>query len=248
MITLPDTITKGQPWKYDVVCDFATPLPAKKIPYVNQYYVSPTDVAAEALRGNHYCYNYLIMNINSEGGLEHLCDVPYYDLKAPWTSSVSQALAALVFIRNNDEEYAQRVLDFMVMHHLRHDIFVEKANAIILNGWMYSLYALWKFMATFVVSRYERIFDNSIDRLSSILQGFQMKNGWTYYDAYQMPATEFYHKVHKELYEELQSITGRLPYMDFSGNMPRLSRSWYLLKKHGLRSVPLYFRVKKWSR
>jgi len=45
--TYPDAITKNRPYKW-----FNRTIPMSKVPYTNSYYINPTDVAAEALRGN----------------------------------------------------------------------------------------------------------------------------------------------------------------------------------------------------
>jgi len=241
--TYPDCVTKNRPfkWLYEI--------PMAKIPYTKNYYINPTDVAAEALRGNKVAYSFLQLNMDKDGGYRHYADMPYYNLKSPWTSAVSQALAAMAFIEYDEKEMAKKALDFMIKNHLSPggNFITEKADKIILNGWMIALIALHRYFGKYHDSSFELLFDKQVGTLQKTIGLFMFKNGWSMYDETGIPATKFYHDLHKELYTELSSITGRLPDIEFTDKNPKIRRFIHLAKKHHIKMLPIYVKMRMWK-
>ena len=243
MKTYPDCITKKSP------CKWLYGIPMAKVPYTRNYYINPTDMAAEALRGNKVAYSFLQLNMDKDGGFRHYADMPYYNLKSPWTSAVSQALAAMAFIKHDEREMANKSLDFMVSNHLSPGgLFIEeKAGKIILNGWMIAMLALHAYFGKYHDSGFELLFDKQILSLQQTICLFMFDNGWSMYDETGIPATKFYHDLHKELYGELQQITGRLPTVEFTDKNPKIRRLIYLAKRHHIKILPMYLKMRMYK-
>jgi len=189
--------------------------------------------------------------MEEDGSYHHNADMPYYGLKSPWTSAVSQALAAIAFIEHGECELAKKSLDYMIKNHMSPSgsFILEKGDQLIYNGWMIALLALHKYVGEFHDTNYELIFDKQIGKLARLtrLGLFTTKSNWTYYDWNGQPASKFYHELHKELYTELQEITGRLPNMVFGDSFPKFSWICYLVKKHHIKMLPMYLKWRKWK-
>ena len=240
MITTPACITKHMPHK------IIHSIPMHKIPYTVAYAYNPTDVAAHALRGNANAHSWLRWNIEKDGSFIHAYEPPYYNLKSPWTSAVSQALATLAFIQEGRIDLAEKAIGFMLDKHTSCGIIYEKGGVLILNGWLYGLYAMNKLYDVKPSGWLIKSIQNCSSKLTALFPEYVMSNGWSRYDETGIPATEFYHHVHKELLMKLgfDDEFDMIKYAKF----PMISRNFHLLAKHGYKLPYIFWRRNKWLR
>lgn len=245
--TLPDVITKKRPFKYSFTCF----LPMMKVPYTDKYEYNPTDIAAEALREQPLAIGWLLERQEQDGSYPHNYDIPHYKVDVPWTGGLSQALAASALIRYGYLEEAQRAIDFMLEHHYLAGMIFEKANVLILNGWIYGIFALKDAVDAGLPYRDQYL--QSLKMLRIMLPQFIMKKGWTYYEALAIPSTPFYHRIHIEQMSALAVLTRDKDFDDYAYAMlqakyPRFKRLKCIVKKHGIKTFAMYMKVRKWRK
>ena len=239
MIT-PDCITKNRPYK------LVHGIPMHKIPYTNEYACNATDIAAQAMKGNENCMSWLRWNIEADGSFKHWYDDVYYGQKSGWTSAVSQALAAMAFLQDQNFDKASLALKYMLDHHTKCGVIYEKADVCILNGWLYGMLALDQFYQDTLDRDTLKHYQNCTQKLIAMFPQFVMPNGWTRYDEGGIPATEFYHTVHKHLLFELWLMDelGQIEHAKF----PIISRNFHLILKNNYKLPYIIWRRKKWLR
>ena len=234
----PDCITKNRPYK------MIHNTPMHKIPYTDSYAYNATDVAAHALGGSKEAQSWIRLNMESDGAFLHHYDDIYYGQKSGWTSAVSQALGAMALMESRDYDRAWLALKYMLDNHTRCGIIYEKADKLILNGWMYGILALDQFYQDTLDRDALKLCQNCTQKLQALFPQFIMPNGWTRYDETGIPATPFYHKVHKELLFELWMLD-ELKQIEHA-RFPIISRNFRLIMKHNYKLPVILWRKRQW--
>lgn len=168
--------------------------------------------------------NWLISNQDERGGW----DVSYVmGLKEPSRySAMSQGEGISALLRawklTGIEKYfisAKKAYDIMIMpiekggtaYYEDHDIYFEEYPAMkrntVLNGWIFSLFAVYDLFIITGKSDYKRVFEQSFKTLKNNLPVFD-SNYWSYYNEEKALSSPFYHDLHISQLEALFIVSG----------------------------------------
>jgi hypothetical protein len=163
-------------------------------------------------------------------------EVPKYRRAAPWFSSMAQGQAASVLVRaylaTGQDRYADAALSALriledsadprglVIDALHGPVLEECPSdppSQILNGWVFTLWALWETYIGLGETVHNHLFERSARALERTLPDYDL-GWWTRYSLFPRPdddlAKPAYHRIHADQMEAMYRLTGSLVFHD----------------------------------
>ena len=200
------------------------------------------------------CADWLVENSKTKNNFrvwEYEFPWPYYNLDSGWISGMAEGLGIEVLAKayqiTTDKIYIKISKD-----HLR-SFFIKvenggvldidengewwyleyaqegKVKPRVLNGFMFSLVALYRYYEITGDEDAKLLFDRGIKGLKAHVQEYDTGK-WTNYDAIGTPASEGYHRVHIELMGELYDITKDKTFLNYEQKWKRYTQKSVLDK------------------
>jgi len=179
-------------------------------------------------------------------------DNPWYPVKTPYLSCMSQGQAISVFVR---AYMLTRELDYVdlakkafkvlqtpmekkgVLYKDSVGIWLEETPTMppshILNGWIYAIFGVYDLFLATKSSEYKKFFDQCIITLKRAIPLYD--NGyWSVYDLFfKYPSTSFYHKLHIQQLKTLHEITN----VKIFNEIAKKFENYQKIKMYNFRSV-----------
>jgi hypothetical protein len=251
-------ITPGKQYNPTIVCNYA-------LDYHNKFL---QEKDSTLLRKFFNCAGWLLNNLTEKEN--HALYIfnwqqPWYDsVGVPYTSGMTSGLAIKVFDRayrlSGDERYLQYVRMLLRGFYIPVSSggFTYKDNdgwwyeeladssmhtPRILDGHIFAVGGLYDHVQLTNDDSATFLFNKGIEVLKSRLQHYDIGNGWSYYDAYRLPADRKYHRLLTAQMKELHEITGDAFFLRYyeKWNEP-LSRSYVrsIIEDRNLSGITLF--------
>jgi heparosan-N-sulfate-glucuronate 5-epimerase len=235
-------ITPGKQYNPTIVCNYA-------LDYYNKFLHKKDSVLLAKFFN---CAGWLLNNLRvKENYALYIFDwqQPWYDsVGVPYTSGMTSGLAIKVFDNayrlTSDERYLHNARMLLRSFYIPVSSggftykdkdgwwYEELADTSmhtprILDGHIFAVAGLYDHVQLTNDDSAKFLFNKGIEVLKSRLQHYDIGNGWSYYDAYHLPADRKYHRLLTEQMKELQEMTGDVFFYRFyeKWNQP-LSRSY----------------------
>lgn len=198
------------------------------IDYYNAYVQTKNITKLQYLQNN---ANWLVVNAKQYGNYSLFeYEFPYrYNLNPPWHSALAQGLAiqsltkAYQITKNATYLDATKPLLNSFYVDVNDNGITEKTNSTgwwyeeytgkdsknprVLNGMMLDLLALYDYYNYTGNTKSKYLFNQGVLGLKNNISIYD-DNGSSYYDAFKLPATLFYQKLHVDLLDKLYNLTG----------------------------------------